>query len=140
MTSDAKEPRGVAELSLAAHHEEAREREAEREADRREQEARLEARRNDPRELGLEECPECGWWRDPIPDIAWRSVEAFRTYLRMAKVRCLCTSHRCSGCHELMHPEFPTPVYYDPARRRLVRSGGFAAGMSHFSRCEVRQE
>lgn len=135
MTTDAKEPRGLAELSLAAHHEEAREWDASLRVD----EAQLEARGKAPRELGLEECPDCGWWRDPIPGSARSTLEAFRTYLRVARARCLCTASRCFWCHEPLNPDVPTPEYYDPARRGIVHSGGLTGGLSHATRCEARR-
>lgn len=130
----------LARLTLDAHHATVREQQAESEASRRALRAQLDALRTPPEKLGLEECPECGWWRDPVPDDARRSIDAFRTYLATARARCLCTTDRCSRCDELYLPDCPTPLYYSRTEERILRSGSFVVGIAHGARCRGRRE
>lgn len=88
-----------------------------------------------PEELGLELCPECGLWRDPIPETALESPAAFATYQEMARARCLCTSNRCSRCGEVPQPGPPIPRWYDPEPGRIVSGGGVMRGWGHAMRC-----
>jgi hypothetical protein len=90
-----------------------------------------------PQSLGLEQCPGCGWWRTPLPETARRSADAFRTWMTLARARCMCTTDRCRRCHEPMSVRVPTPVYYSEERSGLVRSGGIALGMAHGARCRA---
>ncbi len=115
--------------------------EAEREDDRREREALArELSRPGPGadELGLERCPDCGWWRDPVPEPSRRSVEAFRHWQRRAQAHCMCTSLRCLRCGETLHPDRPAPRYFSPERRAIIHSGGFAGSLAHAQRCTGR--
>jgi hypothetical protein len=123
------------EWSRTAHWTEARLRQEARDA---EDDARIrsfEAGKSAPQDLGLEPCPHCGWWRDPVPQPALTSEEAFRTYLAMARARCMCTTARCHRCHEPLLADRPVPWYFAPAWGRLQWSGGWVAGLAHEVRC-----
>jgi hypothetical protein len=128
-------PGPLAELALAAHEIESEAGRLRLDAEREAAQANRRARERDPVELGLEECPDCGWWRDPVPEPALRSHATFQAWLRSSKVRCLCTTDRCFDCGEPMFPDRPAPTYYSPERRGLVRSGGFPAAMRHRFYC-----
>lgn len=129
------DPSSPMELTEAAHRSRTREREAGAARERLRREVEREARRRDPESLGLEACPTCGTWRDPVPREARKSVDAFRTYLAMAQARCQCTSDRCDRCHRPFHPQIPAPSYYDSVRRQIVRSGGLALALGHAGSC-----
>jgi hypothetical protein len=121
--------------ALAAHREEAREHRRAREERERERAVEAAARRRPPESLGLEECPDCGWWRDPVPETARTSPPAFRTYLAMARARCMCTTSRCFQCHEPVLEDRPVPSYYSPASETIRWAGGFVVAMAHRARC-----
>ena len=90
-----------------------------------------------PQALGLECCPDCGFWRDPIPPVAQSSAAAFAGYLETARARCLCTSVRCSLCGETALP-VPAPTRYDPEEGAIVRVGSWFAGWAHSTGCAGR--
>lgn len=129
-----KHENSLADLGLAGHrHRLALEAEA---RERAQQEARAQVPAPvPPGELGLECCPECGLWRDPIPETARESPAAFATYQQMARARCSCTSDRCPRCGEVPDPRVPIPRWYDPQRGAIVAGGGFMRAWAHATRC-----
>lgn len=128
----------LAELALDAHRKRVEEAAREQAAADRARRAQAVARQRSPEDLGLERCPDCGWWRDPVPELAWTSASAFRAWQRSARAPCMCTTQRCLQCHEPIHLDRPTPAYYSPERKQIVRSGGFPMAMLHGKRCRAR--
>ncbi len=132
------EPHGtLADWSAAAHRVEAVRRREARAAAAAGRNRVDEAGRILPEDLGLERCPECHWWRDPVPAAAFAGVEAFRTYRTLARARCMCTTERCDRCGEPLLPDRPVPRYYAPERQQLHDSGGWWVAMAHEIRCGV---
>lgn len=121
--------------TMAAHQEEAQERRKARQEQERRVALEAASRRRAPEALGLEQCPDCGWWRDPVPVATLATPSAFRSYLAMARARCMCTTRRCFRCNGPILEDRPVPSYYSPVSETILWSGGFAVAMSHEARC-----
>lgn len=126
-------PNRLDRLTRAVHAQQA----AERQVERARRASELEARRRSPGELGLVQCPDCGWWREALPDEALLSPQALRNWLARARAFCMCTASRCGQCGERMLDHCPTPRYFSESRGVIVNCSGLTTGLAHAQRCSA---